>query len=185
MVRTGICATLDQTEFHGVALDECDLLAWVAKGGYVVMNLETQADLDLVIDLREESADCVLVTISGTSDLATAAVAAGANASLPQEGDAYGVVLALRASRAGLIVLPEALGWDLAAKAGRLGDVQLSTDEQRWLTQLASGATVSDVAHDAGYSSREMFRLLGACYKKLGAEHRTGALLVAAKAGLI
>lgn len=185
MVRTGICATLDDTEFRGVFVDEQDLSTWVASGGYVVMSVASQADVDLVVDLRSESEDAVLITISPTPSLATAAVVAGANASLPEEGDVGAIVAALRASQAGLIVLSEAVARALAVRFGVGDTVQLTAEEQQWLAQLASGDTVSVVAERAGYSNREMFRLLAACYKKLGAEHRIGALLAAAKAGLI
>ena len=41
------------------------------------------------------------------------------------------------------------------------------------------------IADDSGYSAREMFRLLNRCYLKLGEPTRLGALLKAARLGLV
>ncbi len=54
-----------------------------------------------------------------------------------------------------------------------------------WLRALADGATVAGVARSAGYSPREMYRLLGALYARLGTTNRTEALLCADRLGLL
>lgn len=185
MVRQGIGAMLDSTEFNPVDIDEDHLGAWVSAGGRVVLCIDTELDVELVVDLRQESQDAVLITIAETTDLACAALRAGANASIPVEADAHGVVLALRAADAQLTLLPQQLGMELASRSETESSIDLTDAEVGWLTMLSTGATVAKVADEAGYSSREMFRLLGACYKKLGAETRIGALIRAARLNLI
>jgi len=176
---------LDATEFDPVDIAEDHLYDWVSGGGRVVVGIDTELDVKLVVDLRHESPDAVLITIIETADLACAALRAGANASIPIEADALGVVLALRAADAQLTLLPQQLGLELASRSAAESMVDLSDAEVRWLTMLGNGATVAEVADEAGYSSREMFRLLGACYRKLGAETRIGGLLRAARLNLI
>ncbi|WP_157720257.1 DNA-binding response regulator [Friedmanniella luteola] len=60
-----------------------------------------------------------------------------------------------------------------------------TSSELAWLSALAAGATVSDVAHRAGYSERMMFRLLAEVYRKLGTSRRIDAVMTAKKLGLI
>jgi len=57
--------------------------------------------------------------------------------------------------------------------------------EAAWLRDLADGATVGGLARSAGYSQREMYRLLANLYTRLGASTRTEALLRADRCGLL
>jgi DNA-binding CsgD family transcriptional regulator len=52
-----------------------------------------------------------------------------------------------------------------------------------WLRQLAAGSTVAQLANQAGYSERAMFRLLQGLYQQLGARNRVEALLRAQQLG--
>ena len=61
----------------------------------------------------------------------------------------------------------------------------ISPWEVHWLQMLANGATVADVARDASYSEREMFRLLNRLYRAMGARNRVEAIVMAARAGLL
>ena len=53
----------------------------------------------------------------------------------------------------------------------------LSPSERSWLRRLARHATVAQLARSAGYSEREMYRLLARLYARLGTSSRTEALL--------
>ncbi|GAA2725368.1 hypothetical protein CAE01nite_19420 [Cellulomonas aerilata] len=63
--------------------------------------------------------------------------------------------------------------------------VTVAPREAGWLRALADGATVAGLARTAGYSPREMYRLLSALYAQLGAAGRTEALLRADRLGLL
>lgn len=60
-----------------------------------------------------------------------------------------------------------------------------STSELGLLQELADGAKVASLARTAGYSQREMYRVLAALYSRLGASTRTEALLRADRWGLL
>jgi DNA-binding CsgD family transcriptional regulator len=53
------------------------------------------------------------------------------------------------------------------------------------LRHLADSGTVASLARTVGYSEREMYRLLGGVYARLGASNRTEALLLAERWGLL
>jgi DNA-binding NarL/FixJ family response regulator len=59
----------------------------------------------------------------------------------------------------------------------------LAPHEIAWLRDLANGATVAQLAKQAGYSERAMFRLLRQVYARLQVRNRTQALLHARQQG--
>jgi DNA-binding NarL/FixJ family response regulator len=60
-----------------------------------------------------------------------------------------------------------------------------TTREIEWLQQLASGITVTQLAGQAGYSERAMYRLLRTLYEKLKVRSRTEALMRARERGWV
>ena len=60
-----------------------------------------------------------------------------------------------------------------------------TSHELTWLRKLADGAKVAALARTAGYSQREMYRLLADLYARLGTSTRTEALLRADRWGLL
>ena len=61
----------------------------------------------------------------------------------------------------------------------------LSRVEADWLRALGRGTTVTALAGRSSYSEREVYRRLGALYRKLGARNRAEALVAAARFGLL
>lgn len=59
----------------------------------------------------------------------------------------------------------------------------ISSRHLEWLTILAAGGTVAELARRTGYSERTMFRLLSALYEKMGVRNRTEALMQAHEQG--
>ena len=53
------------------------------------------------------------------------------------------------------------------------------------LKSLAAGSTVSQMASETGFSEREMFRLLGELYSRIGVANRTEAIVWASRHGLL
>ncbi|MDH3193119.1 MAG: hypothetical protein OEY55_13435 [Acidimicrobiia bacterium] len=186
VVRQGIEATFVGTEFIPADVSESDLPAWGHDGGQILVEVHGEPDVQLVADLRSGSPDVVVVTLvaKGSDRLVEASLGAGANSAVHLEADTSGILLALRASAANLTVLPHAICRSIAnGRPGR--PPALSDAEAEWLKALAAGRTVRQIADDSGYSAREMFRLLNRCYLKLGEPTRLGALLKAARLGLV
>jgi DNA-binding NarL/FixJ family response regulator len=59
----------------------------------------------------------------------------------------------------------------------------LSAERLSWLRALAAGRTVAQLADQAGYSERAMFRLLRLLYQDMGVGGRVEALLRARDEG--
>lgn len=63
--------------------------------------------------------------------------------------------------------------------------LDVTAAEVRWLQSLADGITVAELAKQASYSEREMFRLLHRLYGRMGARTRMAAIVKAARMGLL
>ena len=61
----------------------------------------------------------------------------------------------------------------------------INDEEASWLTEMADGLTVLELAEDRGYSERAMFRMLRNVYDRIGARNRTEALLWAGRHGIL
>ncbi len=73
----------------------------------------------------------------------------------------------------------------MAARAeGPPTDLVLSLTEAEALRLLCGGATVVAISNHLGYSEREMHRILGSLYRRMGVGHRNEAIVCAAKWGL-
>lgn len=93
------------------------------------------------------------------------------------------LTLAVAAAARALVCVPVAIARSFA---GSDGDQPLITSrEASWMRALVAGTTVASLARGAGYSQREMYRVLGHLYARLGAGNRTEALLLADRWGLL
>lgn len=72
----------------------------------------------------------------------------------------------------------------ISGLTGTPSDV-LGEQEIHWLRALAKGQRVHELADDAGYSERSMFRQLSRLYDLLGAANRTEALVAAERLALL
>ncbi len=95
------------------------------------------------------------------------------------------MVAALMAALRGYSLLPSATARSLCRSIMHTRDVDLAPRELSWLRHIAAGVTVADLAQRSSYSEREMYRLLRAAYRRLGATHRSEALIAAQRAGLL
>ena len=83
---------------------------------------------------------------------------------------------------AGALAL-EAAGANVDAALKNQSGCPLGASEIGWVAALAEGARVIDIACDAGYSEREMFRKLRSIWRQIGASSRSEAILVATRRG--
>ena len=102
---------------------------------------------------------------------------------LPRSAPEPDVLCAVNAAWRALACLPVSVLRGLTGTDGNRP--VLEARELAWLRRLAGGATVAGLARAAGYSEREMYRLLSATYGSLGADTRTESLLRADRWGLL
>jgi DNA-binding NarL/FixJ family response regulator len=161
-----------------------DPIGWATRrpSALVLLTMAGAPQWRLLAGLREA---LVIALIDGGSPLDGArAVRAGARSVLPRGVAQDSLRRTVEATMDGQAVLPAAVA-DLLL-SGR--DQQTETvDPARigWLGKLASGTTVAQLATQAGYSERAMFRLLAALYREMGARNRIEAVMQARDRGWI
>jgi DNA-binding NarL/FixJ family response regulator len=187
--RRGLLAALEDVGLRAEAPD--DLEAWAVAGGSraALLTINFPEGLDTLAKLTKVNAELVTVALlrEFTADAYRNVLAAGASGAAPWDAQPEIVVRVLRAAWDQQCILPVQMAHALAMP-GTLPKPELSTVtlcEAKWLRMLASGATVAELAHEASYSEREMFRLLQRLYEKMGVRNRTEALVKAARAGLL
>jgi DNA-binding NarL/FixJ family response regulator len=89
-----------------------------------------------------------------------------------------------RAAASGSMLLPREIARQMCRRTVAPAP-EVSSLERAWLRYLAGSGTVTGLARASGYSEREMYRLLGALYRRLGAANRTEALLLAERWGML
>ncbi len=62
---------------------------------------------------------------------------------------------------------------------------RVSSEERGWLIHLARGGAVAELVAHSGRPERELYRMLAALYRRLGAAGRNEALIAAQRAGLL
>lgn len=86
----------------------------------------------------------------------------------------------------GLVVLPKVAAGGLTGEGSHEArGAGLTDQEVRWLKALAGGITVAQLARDARYSERSMYRRLSVLYRRLNVRNRTQALLAASERRLL
>jgi DNA-binding NarL/FixJ family response regulator len=187
LFRSGIVAALGNRGFEPNAPN--DLLTWIREDQrrVVFLTLQTTEDWSLLAELREARADLVVVAM--LTEVSTAAyvraIQAGASAAMPRTATPETIRRVFHAAISGEGILP--LEVIRALAAGRelpaTESESPSARELEWLRQLASGATVAQLAQRAGYSERAMFRLLSDLYRKMEVRNRLEALIRAHERG--
>lgn len=174
----------------GYSLEEIDdPLAWVrnqGKGGAVLVGVEQAADLEVVVELKAEEPESVVITLIDVvdPDVVRASLRAGATGSIPRRAEAAEVALAFNAAMTDNVVIPTPVARAIASKASPM-PAQTGGDgvEVSWLRYLAEGGTVVGLGEMVGYSEREVYRRLNRLYSRLNVPDRTSALVKAARLG--
>ncbi|MDQ3405635.1 MAG: DNA-binding response regulator [Actinomycetota bacterium] len=164
-----------------------DLVAWVREPGdaIVLLTVASENDWQVLHGLCGVSGKHVVVAVvDGASDAAGArAVRVGARSVVPREAEADLLRQTVAATVRGQAVMPAGVAVLLASGSRREGPRPASDEEVDWLKQLATGMTVVQVANQAGYSERAMFRLLSRVYRRMGARTRLEAIMLARQSG--
>ena len=186
VVERGLSTALDDAGFDVRGADQVD--GWTRQGGMrMVVTSDDEASLATVEGLQRRVPEVRSVALLRAVDTRRYARAlARCTAAVPMEAELDELVATVWAASRGRTLLPAPVARELAARAETSESVpDLSEQQVRWLRALASSATVTSLAKSAGYSEREMYRLLSALYARLGVTTRTEALLRADRWGLL
>jgi DNA-binding NarL/FixJ family response regulator len=187
LYRRGLTSALREA---GLAVEEPDDLgAWLAQAGHclAVVALRAAEDWRLLEELNVLRPDAVFVAILPDSlpQSFGRALSAGASTAVPQDAEEEHVRNVVDAAAQGNAVLPAGVVQTIAASDTSRDSGAVTAQEAHWLSALGGGTTVAMLAHQVGYSEREMYRLLRRLYRRLGATSRAEALVAAARHGLI
>lgn len=188
-VRAALCRAL-RAEGFGADESPPDISSWVRQPGQLVV-IHSVAEpsgfdgLDDVLSVRELA--MVVVLVDDASPDGFASVLRRRAFPVPRNADVNEIVEAVDCALHDVVRIPAKVAGGLADRAlyGHGEPLLLVEAELEWMTDLARGQTVTDVAHTAGYSERAMYRRLAAIYRKLGVPNRSLAIARLARAGLI
>lgn len=185
--RQGLVTALLGAGFGAEAVEEPALWAQGANHGVLLVSVSLPDESPRLARLRAMNEDLRIIALlrSAGLDAYREAFRFGAAAALGWDETPEEVVRVVGASLDGFCLLPVAIARGLASADGRDETSFFSEWERTCLRRLAAGATVADVAKEANYSEREMFRLLHHLYERLGARSRIEALVKAARLGLL
>lgn len=184
--RRGLQAILRDAGIEAEAPD--DLLAWVRdeQRKMVILTVRTPHDWALLAELHRIQVDTLVVAILDEASISARirAFTLGAVAAVPRDAAAQAMQEAFVAALDGKALVPLDVLRALTSLTREGQESATPTEaEQEWLRHLASGKTIHELASNAGYSERMMFRLLRDLYTKIGAKNRVEALMRARDAG--
>jgi len=186
--RRGIRAVLADLGTECVEFEALDAWTPGAGGVAVIVWIGDEHGFAPLEAFAAEYPHIPVVAMLPLLDLAAAARAIRAGASgVIDESDPVEVIgEVLAAARSDRISLPRRMAVGMADRVPQ-GSVDdwITAEQAAWLTALAEGVTVSDLAERIGWSERETFRMLGDLYRRLGARNRTEAIIWATRHGLL
>lgn len=190
MFAEGIAAVLAR-DGHSVETPG-DVVVWARGDGRPVVLLALLAPDDwlLLTRLLRSRPDAVVVTFVDEPDTASyaRALTAGAAGVLPRNAAPADVRDAFRAALREAVLLPVEVARALVTASRAVAGPASGQPAEReigWLRRLRQGATVAQLAGEAGYSERMMFRHLAELYARLGVPNRTAAIVHAREQGWI
>jgi DNA-binding NarL/FixJ family response regulator len=167
-----------------------DVVAWIrqAHRAVVVLTVRAEADWEVLTEAAgagSTAASLVVLLDEDSTAAGLRAVRAGARSVLARQVSAevlrrtVSAVIDGQAVFPALVVAALVAGVGIDAGSGRV----LSAERLGWLRALAAGSTVAQLADQAGYSERAMFRLLRSLYRDMGVGGRVEALMRARDEG--
>ena len=185
--REGLVVALVGAGFAADPVDDAG--QWVQGGNHrlLLWSVRLPDESSRLARVRGMNEDLVIVTLLQPAGVGAyrEAFRFGATAAVAWDETPERIIEVVRASLDGLCLLPVLVARGLATAERYEESPFLSDWERTCLQRLSAGATVADVAREANYSEREMFRLLHQLYERLGARGRIEALVKAAQFGLL
>jgi DNA-binding NarL/FixJ family response regulator len=172
----------------GFTVDQpADLPAWAGGAGdrVAVLSLRHEESCALVEGVAAAGGSVVALMSDATLDSYRHALGHGAVAAVDGNAEPEVIVDAVTAATRSLTLLPADVARALA-RGGPSGHApRVDPEELAWLTALAGGMSVVELADEVGYSERSLFRRLHDLYEKLGVQGRAEAMLEAGRMGLL
>lgn len=154
----------------------------------LLIGVETPGDFEVVVNLKAEDPDVVVVTLLGAVSVETvhASLRAGATGWIGIDARVEDVMLTLAAADENKAIIPTSLARTLLdERPAPNASAPITETELAWLRALAAGETVVELGNRLGYSEREMYRRLRRAYTVIGVGGKTEALMYLAKRGLL
>jgi DNA-binding NarL/FixJ family response regulator len=154
----------------------------------MLLAIRSDDDVELLVDLIAEEPSVTVVALLDpqSAERLNSCIGAGARGCVSMDWSDQDVVLALNVGMRGMAVLPAMLARNLATnEKNRAHARSLTSSQQTWLRELASGITVHELASQVGFSERETYRRLRLIYLAMGVRTRTEALILASASGLL
>ena len=142
---------------------------WMREEGRrgLLMSVDGPDDCATLARLRTIGTDAVILALLGTptSDFYTDALRHGASAAVAWDASVDTILRAFRAALDHQCIIPLAVAQVLVGGRPDSGTTVL---EERWLSMIAAGSTIGEVACEAGYPERDMLQVLHDLYDRLG-----------------
>ncbi|MCX2730168.1 hypothetical protein OOZ19_07935 [Saccharopolyspora sp. NFXS83] len=184
--RYGLALGLEKSEFavqESAPADASNTGEWDACLVEV-----SRSDASTLATLRATRRARVLVALLDEPDPEDyrAALRLGADGLVAQDAALDEIITVLRLALRGSVLLPLDVARSLSAGTTRPPTaLNLTGVDRELLTRLAMGSPVADIAKSAGYSERQMYRLVREIYHRLGSRNRSEAIATATRWGLI
>ncbi|WP_243788383.1 hypothetical protein [Saccharopolyspora gloriosae] len=184
--RYGLALGLEQSEF---AVQESAPADAPNTGEWDACLVEvSRSDSSTLSALRDARPAGVLIALLDEPDADDyrAALRIGADGLVAQDAALDEIITVLRLALRGTVLLPRGIARSLATGVTRPPTaLNLTGVDRELLTRLAMGSPVADIAKSAGYSERQMYRLVREIYHRLGSRNRSEAIATATRWGLI
>jgi DNA-binding NarL/FixJ family response regulator len=187
LFRRPLCVGLREVGF--AAVERSDLLEWARCGGERIAVVASHADVsvEVLTEACAVNSELILIMIADDTHvgLVIDALRGGATAVVNPVATFDELTQVLSAALDRKTLMPSHVIRAISRRAQPTLECRVSEREVDWIRALASGHTVTSIAAQAGYSEREMYRLLHRAYLRLGAHNRSEALVRATAYGLI
>lgn len=189
MWRRGAASVLADADCRTVEYRRVEEWSPGRGGMAVIAHIEARQELAGVEEFTERYPHIPVVVVTpalGVAEFA-AAIRAGASSALAEDEPTEVLVATLEHALDGRCSAPPTVMRALAVRvAAGFGEALAIDDADRArLRALADGTTVAQLADEAGFSEREMFRMLGELYRTIGVKTRTEAIIWASRHGVL
>jgi DNA-binding NarL/FixJ family response regulator len=185
--RRGLAASLTSADFRPE--EQADLWSWAVRPGrkVILVTVRVPSGWGPLLALTRLFGKVLVIALlkDAAPEAYSEALRIGADGVADWHAEPEFIVEVVQAAYNGHLLIPLPAGRALARGHEVVNKNSISPDEREWLTWMASGMSVCQMAARAGYSERAFYRRLAALYKRIGAAGRTEALIYAIEHGIL